>query len=211
MFLTTAHAEVSREQAPLHADALHRLVWTLFSTGREARDFLFRQTGRGIVILSARPPLPSRLFRTETVPWRPSLNGGDRLGFSLRVNATISPRGRRRTDIVTHRMRGGTGQAGPLAQRRMEAAREVGPDWLASQGRREGFAVDAGEITVERYEVMRSRRPGGADAVFGVIDFAGTLEVTDSDRLVRAIPAGFGRARAFGCGLLLLEADCPPK
>ena len=214
MFLTTAQLETGRVRAPLDTDGLHRLVWTLFSTGREARDFLFRQTECGVVMLSARPPLPSRRFRMETVPWRPLLNDGDRPGFSLRVNATISPRGnpggRRRADIVMHRMRGATGQAGTLAQRRLEAAREVGPAWLTAQGRRAGFAVFPGEITVKGYGVMRSQRPGGPDAVFGVIDFAGTLEVTDADLLAAAIPGGFGRARAFGCGLLLLNAADPP-
>jgi CRISPR system Cascade subunit CasE len=40
---------------------------------------------------------------------------------------------------------------------------------------------------------------------FGVLDLAGTIEVTDSDAFLAALAQGFGRAKAFGCGLMLIR------
>jgi CRISPR system Cascade subunit CasE len=38
-----------------------------------------------------------------------------------------------------------------------------------------------------------------------VLDFEGVLEVTDPVRFLAALANGFGRARAFGCGLMLIR------
>ena len=40
---------------------------------------------------------------------------------------------------------------------------------------------------------------------FSSIDFTGELEVTDVDRFATALFSGIGRAKAFGCGLLLVK------
>jgi CRISPR system Cascade subunit CasE len=41
--------------------------------------------------------------------------------------------------------------------------------------------------------------------VFGVLDISGVLEVHDPDRFLLRLAQGFGRARAFGCGLMLIR------
>jgi CRISPR system Cascade subunit CasE len=45
----------------------------------------------------------------------------------------------------------------------------------------------------------------GANMKIGVLDFEGVLEVTDPDRFVDAVAQGFGRAKGFGCGLMLIR------
>lgn len=52
-----------------------------------------------------------------------------------------------------------------------------------------------------RGPATRSRR----DARIGVLDFDGELEVLDPERFVAALAVGFGRAKAFGCGLMLIR------
>ena len=63
----------------------------------------------------------------------------------------------------------------------------------------------SGEVGVDGYETVRIPRAGGQPAQFSVLDFEGVLEVTDPMRFLAALVNGFGRARAFGCGLMLIR------
>ena len=193
----------------------HRMIWSLFTDGAEGRDFLWRETRPDqFLILSVRPPRRRREFALDTQPWRLSSEEGARLEFSLRVNATRSARqgGRgRRIDIVFEEMtRHPT--AGTLPERRLAAARTAAPEWFASRGPASGYFVadPAQDVAVRRYQVMRSRRRSGRPAIFGVLDLEGELLVTDPGRLASTVATGIGRARAFGCGLVLLGHVAAP-
>lgn len=202
-------------------DAHRRLVWTLFPGRQASRDFLWRADGRGrFFILSHRSPVRSDLFRPlDTTDFTPVLAVGDRLAFVLRVNATKDrrvpeqPDGRRpdrRVDLVMDALYGEAGQtvagrdraaAGP--GKRMEIADRVAADWLAGQGRRHGFALD--RVRAEDYSVRRISRGRQSPATLGVLDLSGLLTVTEPAAFVAALGVGFGRARAFGCGLMLIR------
>ena len=49
------------------------------------------------------------------------------------------------------------------------------------------------------------RRRGGREATFGVLDLRGRLTVRSPEVFVEALLAGFGRAKAYGCGLMLVR------
>ena len=202
-------------------DAHHRLIWTLFPGKDLKRDFLWRADGRGrFFILSRRVPTPSDLFRPlDTTPFTPDLEPGDTLSFILRVNATKDRRvpkdknGRRpnrRVDLVMDALHGTTGQTSlgsdQVSDRpglRMKIADRVAADWLAAQGRRSGFTTE--RVHVEDYSVRRFAYGRRNRITFGLLDMTGTLVVTEPDAFVAALGAGFGRARAFGCGLMLIR------
>ena len=199
------------------ADAHHRLIWSVYSDGKDRRrDFLWRHDGRGrFFVLSARRPRMSELFEApETKVFDPELRTGDRLQFSLRANATKDRavvsrmkqderRGKsRRVDVVMDLMR-----SAPEAERRAEIrsaiAQAAAEAWMASQGAAKGFAVRS--TVVEGYstiELGRLRREG---ATFGILDLRGEIEVTDPDTFLTALGVGFGRAKAWGCGLMLIR------
>ncbi len=215
---------------PLDADAAfdahHRLMWTLFPDPDAKRDFLWRADDNGkFLILSAREPQGSRLFEPlESKPFEPMMAAGDRLVFILRANATKDrrsglqddvppgtkrrPRKDRRVDIVMHAMReqgikSGTIGADSRVSRRMDVAREAAQAWLAAQGERRGFSVDA--LAIEDYRVCKLKRRGGKEATFGVIDLRGLLSVRDPKAFTSALFTGFGRSKAYGCGLMLVR------
>lgn len=219
---------------PAALDAHHRLIWTLFADHPDrTRDFLWRADGRGqFYTLSARPPAPAALFEPpEVKEFAPALATGDRLSFVLRANATVTvkpdandfdnagkPR-RRHRDIVMARLHAVAGQAtlpedavSERPARRMDLARDAARDWMASQGAREGFSVAA--LDVQDYSVTalpghRGRRAGQPQ--FGILDLSGALVVADPETFVSALGRGFGRAKAFGCGLMLIRrADNAP-
>ncbi len=212
----------------LALDAHRRLVWTMFPDRDAKRDFLWRSDGRGkFLVLSAQKPQDKglRLFKPfESKQFAPDLAVGDQLSFILRANATRDrrsvpneetvpgtnrrPRKNRRVDIVMHAMREqelrvGVASLDSRAARRINAAEDAALTWISDQGKRRGFSIDG--IVVEDYRVRRLKRSGGKDATLGVLDLRGLLTVSEPDVFTNALLTGFGRAKAFGCGLMLVR------
>lgn len=189
------------------AAAHHRLIWTLFGDGRDrARDFLWRaEPGGRFYTLSARPPRANALFSPPSVKtFEPDLAPGDRLEFSLRANATRD-RARatkdRRVDLVMDLLHE-TPKVDRAAQR-PEAAQKAAEDWMTRIGSTRGFAPE--RTIADRYDTIsvgRSRRSG---ATFGILDLAGVITVTEPGVFLHALAAGFGRAKAWGCGLMMIR------
>jgi CRISPR system Cascade subunit CasE len=193
----------------------HRLLWTLFADDHtRTRDFLWREVDGerldrlAFLVLSARPPEDRhRLFEIDPPkPWAPALCSGDRLGFSLRANPVVAQRraGERgkRQDVVMRALH--PMPRGERAAVRAGMVAEKGRDWLASQGRRHGFHPDDG-IRVDGYLRRRVVREAGGPVVFSTVDFDGALTVIDPDLFVAAVRRGFGSAKAWGCGLMLIR------
>lgn len=220
----TAVAALAPLLVPDDADArtgsAHHLLWSLFADDPDRRrDFLWRDDAgagnRGHVfhVLSRRPPLDRLgLFDVETQEFAPALAPGDRLRFRLRANATVAvgvaPPGRsKRVDIVARALAPLTPEERRL--RRHDVMQSVGRRWLAAQGGRAGFnlATDGESplVTVDGADWRVLRRSGGPPATFAVLDFAGIVDIVDPDAFLAALPLGFGRAKAFGCGLMLIR------
>ena len=58
---------------------------------------------------------------------------------------------------------------------------------------------------IDGYEPVRIPRDGGGAMQFSQLEFTGTLVATDPAVFLAAVRAGFGRAKAFGCGLMLIR------
>jgi CRISPR system Cascade subunit CasE len=211
----------------------HRLVWSLFPDGLRERPFLYRDTapstatgraarGEFLILSTIRPEQPKELpalFTLETKAFEPALKAGDRLHFSLRANPTMQrndksalaaggTRKTRRFDVVMHALHG-LPVGADRARERPRVIRDAGLRWLTRQGEAAGFVLpDPRNIAVDGYEQFaidpenprNGRQPGHSR-----IDFAGELEVNDPDLFLSRLAAGFGRARAFGHGLMLIR------
>jgi CRISPR system Cascade subunit CasE len=89
---------------------------------------------------------------------------------------------------------------------RMQAAQAAGTDWLAGQGARAGFSL----LEVAASDYCVAALPGHVgrrrhQPQYGILDLTGVLEVTDPAAFLSRLAQGFGRARAFGCGLILIR------
>ena len=195
-------------------DPGHHLVWSLFADGSaRKRDFLWREVNqRGTyMILSARPPVDRHaLFEVdEPKPFAPVLAQGDRLRFTLRANPVVRRRDPSRSrsvkhDVVMDALR--AFPAGQRAEKRDYAVRERGLAWLESQASKTGFIVRSPDVVIDGYRQHRIRRNGTASALtFSSLDFDGVLEVGDRSAFLAAIGSGFGAAKAYGCGLMLIR------
>lgn len=195
-------------------DVDRRLVWSLFADEPDRRrDFLWRRMDDGtFLLLSARRPVDHHgLFEIdEPKAFAPVLEPGDRLRFSLRANPTVRKRndpGQRhapRHDVVMDALH--PLPSGSRVERRIVAIREEGLQWLARQGGKAGFEIREDELQCEGYRRHRIDRGVGKPALsFSSLDFEGVVEVQEPDLLLPAIANGFGPAKAFGCGLMLIR------
>lgn len=203
-----------------HAGHAHRILWLLFQDiPDQKRDFLWRDEGDGrYMVLSTRPPFdPHHLFDLETKPFEPNLQAGDRLAFSLRANPVVArkqartaaaleqhgPRARgQKVDVVMDALK--PIAAGKRAAVRDEIAAKVGSEWLTRQGEASGFKLTRTPVVDGYAQVPVERRKGRA-AGFSVLNFAGELEVADPAVFLERLHMGFGSAKAFGNGLMLIR------
>jgi CRISPR system Cascade subunit CasE len=196
-------------------DAHHRLIWSAFAGDPDRRrDFLWRAEGEGVFhVLSARPPEASPFFEPpEIKAFAPSLAVNDRLEFVLRANATrtrkVERGGREKKahdDVVMNALRD-VPRGEKRREVRMAVAAEAGGSWLRAQGGRSGFSV--AEVSVIDYAVQALpdyRGPRGGQPQFGVLEFTGVIVVEDSEVLLAKLALGFGRAKAFGCGMMMIR------
>ena len=190
------------------AAAHHRLIWLAFSDSDALpRDFLWRHEGGGrFMTLSTRPPMKHDLFLPpESMTFCPDLRSGAKLHFLLRTNATRTRRQGRhhstRVDVVMDRLHNL-----PPAERtaqRPALVQAAAQDWMQGLGTRSGFK--AKQVMAENYttlELGRKRRQG---ATLGILDLSGQITITDPALFLSAQARGFGRAKAWGCGLMLIR------
>jgi len=203
------------EEAGARIGAAHSLVWALFADGPDRRrDFLWREVrpGEFLILASRTPADPHDLFDLEYKPFAPVLRPGQRLGFDLRANPVVSvhetpgQRGRR-ADVVMHALHDlGPGER---ASARDAAVREAGAAWLARKGSTAGFGIATERLYIDGYETVRIPRNGERAIIFSTLTFQGVLTVDDPERFVASILKGFGAAKAFGCGLMLIRRAAP--
>jgi CRISPR system Cascade subunit CasE len=186
-------------------EASHRLLWSLYADHPDRqRDFLWRQTGAGeFLILSQRAPVDSHgLFELDHKPFAPTLRPGQRLAFNLRANATTRDSRGKRVDVVMHAL-----YALPREERASQRARltdETGTTWLRRQGTRTRFDLVPETLRINRHQQMRI--PHGQKPIqFAVMDFEGELIVREPETFVAGLAVGFGKSKAFGCGLMLVR------
>jgi len=198
-------------------DTHHQLVWSLFADDEHpdaARDFLWRVDGDRFIILSKEIPRDAHsLFDLDVRRFDVSLKRDEQFVFRLRANATVcrtenvdGSRRQSRHDVVMDTLRQLQDQSPELdrAAARELAIPRASSEWLRRIGESSGFALDTLGITTYRtVDLGRGRKK---KARFGVLDIEGSLKVLDPERFVARIGQGFGRAKAFGCGLMLLKA-----
>ena len=190
------------------AGAAHRLIWAAFADGPERkRDFLWRQDEkrRWFILSSRLPEDPHQLFEVESKPFAPILKKGHRLTFALRANAVVTRKGEegspKRCDVVMDRL-----HAFPKGERALERDRlavEASRDWLTGQGAKSGFRLDRADVVAYHMEKIPRHRQKPIE--LGVLDLEGDITVEAPELFLPALAAGFGKAKSFGCGLMLIR------
>lgn len=191
-------------------DRAHGLIWSLFSsTGAESRDFLYREIEPGrFITVAARPPQnPHHLWDIESKAYAPELESDQRLAFVLRANpamaAHVPGRGRGvRVDAVMHAKY----KLSPKERQSFTGAEAAALDWLEERADNLGAHFDRERCSATGYRQVIVRKMNGGTVAFSEINFEGMLTVTDPARLTDALFKGIGKARSYGCGLMLVRS-----
>ncbi|WP_336295977.1 type I-E CRISPR-associated protein Cas6/Cse3/CasE [Cronobacter dublinensis] len=185
---------------------MHQWLWELFPDVAQ-RQYLYRretlQTGFCFYLLSASAPVRSHpLFEVQTRAFTSTSQPGMALRFTLRANPVVTRNGKRHDVLMNakHEWKRNA-QTGELWTLQEQAA--LG--WLAAQGEKSGFQLTQASVTAYRQQQVAKGR--GALIQYSCVDYDGTLIVTDPTQFMASIAAGFGKCRAFGCGLMLIKPD----
>lgn len=207
----------------------HQWLWHFFPApdGTE-RDFLFRRRDSGdlprFYVVSKRPPQSGgTTWQVQTREYAPKVEAGMRLTFDLRANPVIAHsidgKGSRH-DVVMHEKKrllqarglpnweawsadrttadGAPDPRPPL----YELVHRTCTEWLKGKAERCGFTLEESRLDIAAYQQHGGKK---GQLRFSTVDFSGELAVSDPDQFTTALRSGVGRAKAFGCGLLLIR------
>ncbi len=192
----------------------HQRIWNLFAdTPDRKRDFLYRQeTSNGwptFYTVSHREPMDLHgIWEIELKEYNPLLRPGQRLGFALRVNPFRSRRDenakQRRHDVVMEEKlklkREGKNFELP------DIVQEQGLRWLQERAESHGFSISPNNVRVDGYQQHKLFKKNNIPIIFSTLDFNGILTVTELDVFItKCLYTGFGPAKGFGCGLMLVR------
>ena len=81
--------------------------------------------------------------------------------------------------------------------------------WIIRKGQNHGFSLakddnDQCKLQNSSYRWHSIKAGKGIKSGFSSVDFTGNLEITDVEKFTKALFNGIGRAKAFGCGLMMV-------
>lgn len=190
----------------------HQVLWKLFNDDPTAqRDFIYRyephNNNPSYYIVSKREPRDlDSIWDIRTKPYTPHLLAGQRFSFLLRVNPVKTKDGKRH-DIVMyekHRIdyKNLKEDKRPAHQAVIEKA---GSAWITSREKQYGFSVDEAAMVIDGYQTHVSSYKKGNKIRYSTLDYRGILTVTEVVGFEKVLMEGIGKAKAFGCGLMLIR------
>lgn len=197
------------------AYSAHQLLWQLFSQ-EKARQFIYRQeigpSGSPVffVLSSCEPEMHSDIFQVQTKRFHPALQQGQRLAFKLRVNPTIcitdENQRSRRHDVLMHAKR--QLKSDMLSDIDLNVhMNNAAHQWICDKTRLSTWGITLDTLPdIEAYTQHHSKKKSGHQVQFSSVDFQGLLTVDDPDKFLSQYEKGFGRAKALGCGLMLIRS-----
>ena len=207
---------------------IHQALWQLFDLPAGSdRPFLYREYERGgqtfyYVLSTLKPNLDHPFFTVETKVFNPSFFAGQRLAFELRANPVSSLKDAQgkssRHDVLMLAKKSMISQGFDDAYSIDQAMFDAGVGWMTSQERMQAWGVVIHpNLELSAYTQHRLRRTKDDLAQqkltraknkmiqFSSLDYAGALEIQDVDLFYSQMIKGFGKQKAFGCGLMLVR------
>ncbi|MBD9718579.1 type I-E CRISPR-associated protein Cas6/Cse3/CasE [Raoultella sp. RLT01] len=183
---------------------MHQWLWELFPGGK-VREFLYRreelQGAFRFFVLSSEPPVQRDIFEVQCRPFSPALNVGQMLRFSLRANPTVCKAGKRH-DLLMEAKRQVKEQA--VGRDIWPYQQQAALEWLSHQGEQNGFFLH--KVSVDAYRQQQIRREKSRQIIqFSSVDYSGLLVVSDPEIFLQRLARGYGKSRAFGCGMMMIK------
>ncbi len=183
------------------------------------------------VLSTLKPKLDHPFFTVQAKAFNPSFFVGQRLAFELRANPVSSLKNAQgkssRHDVLMLAKKSMMSQGFDDAYSIDQAMLDAGVDWITSPERMQAWGVIIHpNLELSAYTQHRLRRTKqdleqqeqAQDSMnnkpiktknkliqFSSLDYAGALEIQDVDLFHNQMIKGFGKQKAFGCGLMLVR------
>ncbi|MBO2029639.1 type I-E CRISPR-associated protein Cas6/Cse3/CasE [Klebsiella pneumoniae] len=173
-------------------------------SGGQQRQFLYRrealQGAFRFFVLSPQLPAESEILRSKAVRLIP--NCGLARDCVLACGQITICKAGKRHDLLMDAKRRVKEQVEPrdiwAHQQQAALAR------LTRQGEQSGFSL-AGTV-VDAYRQQQIRREKSRQTIqFSSVDYTGMLVVNDPALFLQRLASGYGKSRAFGCGMMMIK------
>ena len=179
--------------------SVHKKIWKWFEEdGVSNRDFLYRiekgaQHYRVWTLSKRLPNILDNYWICKTKEMSLNLSKGDILEFSIRLNPVVQRLGKIHDVIMDAKKNSDD----PINRE------QIILHWL--QKRESIWGVKFGkEIFINEYSVESFRKKKYPVSI-ATVDIKGVLKIEDADLFVEQYFKGFGRAKGFGCGFMLIR------
>ena len=193
------------------AYATHQLLWQLFHH-QDDRQFIYRQelqpNGLPIfwVLSHVEPDVSFPQWSIQTKTFLPLLQKGQRLAFKLRANPTVWNNTTKKRHDVMMNTKYQAMLEGIDKEKLPELMQQAARQWLCDTKRIDNWGISFDVVPdIESCTQHRSEKRSGQHIKFTSVDYQGILTVQDPDKFLKQYSQGFGRAKAFGCGLMLIR------
>jgi CRISPR system Cascade subunit CasE len=201
----------------------HQLLWRLFDDDK--RQYIFRKEvgvaqpevmmGQSnslpvYYIVSKHQPVACDGLDIMSKPYQPKLLEGERFGFSVRVNPIVAKKVVGKKNRVHHDIlmeaKTQAKEQGLSIEQRAGMVDQAGKDWLIGRAQSLGFSVEEDLITCDGYQQHRFYKGKNNKPIsLSTLDYNGVLTVTNAEVFSQRLFEGIGRAKAFGCGLMMIR------
>jgi CRISPR system Cascade subunit CasE len=201
----------------------HQLLWRLFDDDK--RQYLFRRE-LGVAqpyaamgqnnalpvyyLVSKHQPVACEGLNIESKPYQPTVLNGATFGFTLRANPIVAKKVDGKKNSVHHdvmmdaKRRAKQQQLNP--GQTADFINQSGKNWLLGRAEHLGFTVDANQLLFDGYQQHRFYKGKSNKPIsISTVDYTGLLTVTDPEKFKQTLFEGIGRAKAFGCGLMMIR------
>ena len=180
--LNVKKAQVAKSIA-FYGNGGHQLIWGFFDDNLETKPrILYRLIDDILYIVSPISPVPkvdsSYYCNIQTKEFNPKFENGCKLYLDVVANPTTPDK-----------------HIAILDRKKQE-------EWLISQGKNHGFAVDY--VEVGNYKKMKVTNKEKDFSIFAV-PYMAHITITDADKFYQAFCNGIGRAKAYGMGMMMVK------
>lgn len=202
MYLTKLELPLASRQtadALANAQAMHRLVTSLFAASRETAKILYRvRVLNGVVQIYLYSSVPHQALpagvqlvgQRDLTDWVSAMQEGQVWKFDL---------------VAMPSKKVYQPQRHANSRRRVLRSAQERMTWLQRKADQNGFCLlQAEELEQSHSRGMHSKDKGGW-MYWDAYHYQGKLQVTDAELFRRAITEGIGPGKAYGLGMILLQ------
>ena len=178
----------------------HKFICDTFQHKRGVRDVQFVVQDKKYYVVSPNQPVikDSSEVKIKSTAYNPEFEEGCSLRFDVRLDAETRVDTTRKSIVTAYKERLGEGHG----LRWNTLMHDAAADWLRRNSKKYGFRVR--DFFINGHHHYNFKKTTGEPVIFDSLDIRGVLEVSGPAVFVNTLHQGIGKARVYGCGLMLV-------